>query len=97
MRIDAPFIPVPLAFRNESYHIATQEDSEGEDRYDPPAYTNQSTIPTPTQSHASSSNVMMIEEDNNKQTVLQQPRRIEVRASHCALGSIFMNMCSKGL
>ncbi|XP_067934737.1 partitioning defective 3 homolog isoform X16 [Watersipora subatra] len=61
---------------NESYHIATHEDSDGEESYDPPSFTNQSTIPTPTQPH-NTSNVMMIEEDNNKQTVLQQPRRIE--------------------
>lgn len=57
--------------------MATQEDSDGNDSYDPPLYSNQSTIPNPTQSHPNS-NVMMIEEDNNKQTVLQQPRRKEV-------------------
>lgn len=64
--------------RNESYHIATQEDSDAEDRYDPPTYNNQSTIPIPTQSHTHSSTVMMIEEDNNKQTMFQQPHKMEV-------------------
>ena len=57
--------------------MATADDSDKEDDYDPPnMYTNRTTIPTPTRTLITS-DVMMIDEDN-EQTVLQQPRRREV-------------------
>ena len=60
-----------LYCRNESYHIATNEDSDDddEDKYSPPAFTNQSTIPTPSHTSLGTSNVMMIEDDQDEQTV----------------------------
>ena len=75
-----------LYCRNESYHIATNEDSDDDDenKYSPPAFTNQSTIPTPSHTSLGTSNVMMIEDDHDEQTVHiqhQQPHRKEVYTS----------------
>lgn len=69
-----------LSCRNESYHIATNEDSDDDEKYNPPAFSNQSTIPTPSQAQGTA-NVMMIEDDHEQTVHIQQPRRKEVYTS----------------